>query len=290
MAKGFETDVCHVGAEEYRAFKEFLRAACGIDLGDNKQYLVTTRIRRILLANRINSLSDLTDMISRGGGRFLRQQVIDAMTTNETYWFRDGYPFDYLAQRLSKGLSPTGSSKKLRIWSAACSTGQEPYGISMIVAEAARKKFGEKVADTEILATDVSSAVLAVASQACYDRASMARGLTLERIKAHFLQQSEEVWQVRDSIRDRVRFRPFNLQDSYYLLGKFDVIFCRNVLIYFSDALKVEILTKLHSALNPNGILFLGSSESISGLNHLYEMVNCNPGVAYRVRQGTASK
>lgn len=269
---------------EYEAFCEFLRASCGIDLGANKQYLVATRVRRLLLQYQIGSLSALTRRIQQGQDRVLRQKVIDVMTTNETFWFRDTYPFDYLKRELLPLLAKEKGGVPIKLWSAACSTGQEPYSISISIEETLKNRFASPRFEVDILATDLSSSALDIAKAGRYDRLSVARGLSAERSSAYFLQQDNDNWLVSDSIKRRIRFRPLNLQESFYLLGKFDVIFCRNVLIYFSSQLKKEILRKLHSALNPGGILFLGSSESINGLNSLYDMINCEPGVAYRAK------
>lgn len=278
-------DISPLDANEYQAFTVFLRTACGIDLGANKQYLVSTRVRRILLEHGLKSLGELTRAIQQDSQKSLRQKVIDAMTTNETFWFRDNYPFDYLGKSLLPALAKQQRpGEKTRIWSAACSSGQEPYSISMIVEEGMRGLLSTRCNDADILATDVSSAVLETAKEGVYDRLSLMRGLPPQRCNEFFVQVDTDSWRIKDSVRNRVRFRALNLQESFYLLGKFDVVFCRNVLIYFSAALKTDILRKIHGTLNPGGILFLGSSESISALSDLYEMVNCNPGVAYRAK------
>lgn len=278
-------DTLELDTQEYQAFAVFLRTACGIDLGANKQYLVSTRVRRILVEHGLHSLDELTKLIQLDSQRLLRQKVIDAMTTNETFWFRDTYPFDYLGKTLLPTLAKQQkSNEKTRIWSAACSSGQEPYSISMLVEEGMRGIFSTRCNDADILATDVSASVLESAKQAVYDRLSLVRGLSSQRCNEFFVQVDADSWRLKESVRNRVRFRSLNLQESFYLLGRFDVVFCRNVLIYFSTDLKTEILRKIHGVLNPGGILFLGSSESISGLSDLYEMVNCNPGVAYRAK------
>ena len=284
MVKHWGGEIITISPKEYTEFSHFLRSACGIHLGENKQYLVSTRIRRILLENGISDLGELTQRIQQNNERELRQRVLDAMTTNETFWFRDKYPYDYLSNTLLPEFSVSKSGNVIKIWSAACSTGQEPYSISMVLEESLRKRFGAKPVDGEILATDLSSEALEIAKSGAYDKISVTRGLAEKRIKDFFVEESAGIWTVRPELKKRIRFRPLNLQDTFYLLGKFDIIFCRNVLIYFSTELKVEILTKLHNALNPGGYLFLGSSESISGVNHLFEMLNCRPGVVYRAK------
>jgi chemotaxis protein methyltransferase CheR len=284
MTQNTHRDAPEFNSGEYLLFSDFLRSACGIDLGANKQYLVATRVRRILLESNLGSLGALTTAIASEGNGLLRQKVIDAMTTNETFWFRDVYPFQYLATTVIPEISAQRQSGKIKVWSAACSTGQEPYSISMVFDEVARSKFGRPFCDGEVLGTDLSSLVLDLAKEGCYDRITLARGLSDERRKEFFTPLSEELWQIKPAIRNRVRFRPINLQDSYFSLGKFDLIYCRNVLIYFSADLKIRILKKLHASLVTGGYLFLGSSESITGLNDYYEMINCNPGIAYRAK------
>ncbi len=138
--------------------------------------------------------------------------------------------------------------------------------------------------NVEIVATDLSSEILDQARSGVYDQLSIARGLSQERLREYFSQVGGGCWQAKPSIASRIAFRPQNLQESYVTLGKFDVIFCRNVLIYFSPELKLDILKRLHKALRPGGILFLGSSESLAGASDFFEMVHCNPGVMYRAK------
>ncbi len=271
-----------LSTEEYLAFGRFLRSACGIDLGDNKQYLVTTRIRRVMMQHRITSFSELIARITDGGDRQLRQHVIDAMTTNETFWFRDVYPFEFLARRFLPDYVQRQVVPRLRIWSAACSSGQEPYSLSIILEEFTRRT-GQPL-DAEILATDLSVSVLEAAQSGFYDRMSVSRGLSQTRLQQFFAPANDDLWALTEQIRKRVRFRPLNLQGSYLTLGRFHIIFCRNVLIYFSAPLKREILRKLHDQMEPGGLLFLGASESIAGASDLFEMIHITPGVVYRAR------
>jgi chemotaxis protein methyltransferase CheR len=277
-------DTIHINAQEYSSFCGFLQKNCGIDLGQNKQYLVATRVRRIIHGNNIASLSELITLIQQPSQRLLRQQVIDAMTTNETFWFRDGYPFDYLLNKLLPQLHKEKIGGNLRIWSAACSSGQEPYSISMMVEDFYKKNPSARSQGLEIVATDLSSVILEQAKSGIYDKISISRGLSLERMEQFFEKSEADTWRAKNSIRDRISFRALNLQDSYYMMGKFDVIFCRNVLIYFSQELKTDILRKLHGQLNKNGVLFLGSSESLTGVSDCFDMIDCAPGVAYRAK------
>ena len=269
---------------EFDQFRQFLEDACGISLGDNKQYLVTNRIRRILEENNITSFGELVKELRLGFNRRLKEQVIDSMTTNETFWFRDNYPYDHLKESVFPQLMTPNNRMfgPVRIWSAACSSGQEPYSISMVVEEYKQKAMGVLMRPVQVIATDLSSSILDQARRGEYDKLSVIRGLTSERLERYFDKQPNDTWRVKSTVKERIEFRPFNLMDSYAALGKFDVIFCRNVLIYFNGDLKREILQKIHAALRPQGILFLGSSEGLAGVADLFEMVRCSSGIFYR--------
>ncbi|MEY4588449.1 MAG: hypothetical protein RL497_525 [Pseudomonadota bacterium] len=281
MTHRHSDDALSFSAQEYEEFCVFLQGSCGIELGQNKQYLVATRMRRIMVGLQISKLAQLTDLIKKSEQRLLRQSVIDAMTTNETFWFRDNYPFEYFGTKLLSLFQSEKPGSSIKVWSAACSFGQEPYSLSMVTEEFNRKP-GTRPLTVDILATDLSSAVLDHARAGIYDRISIARGLAAERKTQFFEQIDEDNWRIKGLIKNRVQFRPVNLQDSFLSLGKFDVIFCRNVLIYFSQDLKADILRKLHGQLQRGGYLFLGSSEGLTGVAELFEMVDCAPGLVYR--------
>lgn len=266
--------------QEYEAFKTFLQDACGILLGDNKQYLVKSRLRRVLEENGLNSLGALLERLKRPGRASLKEVVIDAMTTNETLWFRDNHPFRILQEKLLPEFAARSSLAPLRVWSAACSTGQEPYSAGMIVDEFRRQKPG-KLRDVKITATDISKSVLELARRGEYEMIAIGRGLSPERQKQFFTPSANGGWQIRPQIKSMVEFKELNLLERY-MLGKFDIVMCRNVLIYFSADLKKDILTRIHATLNPGGYLILGASESLNGLPDLYEMVQCQPGIIYR--------
>lgn len=271
---------------EFDHFRQFLQDACGIALGDNKQYLVSNRIRRLLEEYRLSSFSDLVRELKKNSNRRLKEQVIDVMTTNETFWFRDVYPFEYLRKTLLPAWmqSEHRMAGPIRIWSAACSSGQEPYSLSMIVEEFRRQRMGALARPVQIVGTDLSSIVLDQARRGEYDRLSVVRGLSAERLERYFDNPRDNVWRVKPLVRDRIEFKAWNLLDSYAGLGKFDVVFCRNVLIYFNAELKRRILEKIHGSLKPGGVLFLGSSEGLAGTSHLFEMVRCDPGILYRAK------
>lgn len=269
---------------EFEKFRVFLKDACGISLAENKQYLVTTRIRKILVDNNIPSLSSLVDQMKSARNSNLRQQVIDAMTTNETFWFRDTYPYEYLKTSLLPEVQEQRAMGGIKIWSAACSSGQEPYSLSMTVEEYRRINMGVLPRQVDIVATDLSSAILDQAKKGEYDKMQILRGLSKERLDAFFDKLPDEMWRIKPVVKNRVQFKSLNLMDSYSVLGKFDIIFCRNVLIYFSAELKQDILTRMHKVLKPGGMLVLGSSEGLAGASDLFEMVHCTPGIMYRAK------
>ncbi|WP_111496342.1 MULTISPECIES: CheR family methyltransferase [Marinobacter] len=269
--------------QEYDAFKTFLQDACGILLGENKQYLVKSRLRKILEENGFDTLGGLVKQLQRPRDP-LRQVVIDAMTTNETLWFRDTHPFRILTERLLPELAEQKGGQPLRIWSAACSTGQEPYSIAMAIDEFRRLKPGKLRGDVKITATDISRSVLDVARKGEYEMLAIGRGLSPERQRNFFAPSPSGGWQIKPAIKSMVEFKELNLLERY-MLGKFDLVFCRNVLIYFSADLKKDILTRMHGALSPGGYLILGASESLNGLPEYYEMVQCQPGIIYRAKK-----
>lgn len=268
---------------QYEAFRRYLERASGILLGDNKQYLVNSRLRRLLTEQGISDLGELVRRMETPAGRALREHVIDAMTTNETLWFRDRYPYTLLRERLLPERMQSGTGP-LRIWSAACSSGQEPFSISMVVEEYRMANMGMLRRPVEIIATDVSRAMLEVCQQGQYDPLSLSRGLEPDHLKRYFLPMDGGRYQVRDEIRQRVRFQQLNLLDSYLGLGRFDIVFCRNVLIYFSAARKLDILRRIRATLPVGGYLILGGSEALSEAAGEFEMVQCHPGIIYRAR------
>lgn len=276
--------LARISPDEYEDFRRFLEDACGILLGDNKHYLVQSRLGKMVLDNQVGSLGELVGQLrrERSGGP-LRERVIEAMTTNETFWFRDNHPFLILSERILPDFAAR-RQRTPRIWSAACSTGQEPYSISIIAQEFMRNKPGA-LGDVQITATDISPAVLAEAKGGYYDNMALARGLPAD-IRDRYFQRDAghwaERWQVREDVRRRVRFTPGNLLASYAPLGRFDVIFCRNVLIYFSAESKIDILSRMAQTLNPGGYLFLGASEAITQYSDAFDMLRCNPGVVYQ--------
>lgn len=271
-----------LSAQEYASFCQFLEQACGIVLGNNKHYLVTSRLNRLTEEFNFDSLGAMLKALNEGRDKTLQERIVDAMTTNETSWFRDTYPFEMLRKSILPELAK--HNKPVRIWSAASSTGQESYSISMTVSEFQQANPGALKGRVEIVGTDISPSVVRDARQGKYDELSMGRGLSPERRARFFTDQGDGGWLVRPEIKARTRFTELNLLKSYALLGRFDIIFCRNVLIYFSSEMKQDILGRMAKALNPGGYLFLGGSESPSGYSRDFEMQRLPEGVVYRLK------
>ena len=265
---------------EYKVFREFLEQQCGIVLGDNKQYLVKSRLAPLMQRFNVASLSELVTKTLSPFERQLRSAVIDAMTTNETLWFRDTYPYELLKKQILPEL--VKDHRTVKIWSAASSSGQEPYSIAMTGLEYQQSRPGSFGMGLQILGTDISNAMLEHCQRAEYDGLALSRGLSPERRSKFFEDSGNGMMRVKEPVRRHVSFRHLNLLDSYTLLGKFDIIFCRNVLIYFSADVKAKIIRQFAQSLNPKGYLLLGASESLASTNSDFEMIRCNPGIIYR--------
>lgn len=268
-----------VSADVYRDLRELLEARSGLVLGKQKEYLLATRLAPVLREYGLCSLEDLVKCLDTSMETGLYQRIIDAMTTKETSWFRDETPFKILSRHLLP-LYARQDIKQPRIWSAACATGQEPYSISMIHQEYTATYPG-RLAHVQILATDIAANALEHAKQGFYDDLAINRGLSEQR-RRRFFTRRENGWSVIPAVRNVVSFRQFNLLDSYVLLGKFDLIFCRNVLIYFAPAVKANILRRMAAALKPGGHLFLGSSESLGEARSCFETITTPHGIVYR--------
>lgn len=272
-----------ISPREYEAFRSFIEEACGIVLGENKHYLVVSRLTRLMADNEFKTLSELIEHLRLSPNSPIRDKVVNAMTTNETLWFRDGFPFEVLREKILHELAQRRHLEPIRIWSAACSTGQEPYSISMIAQEYINSRRGT-LPTLQIIATDISSKVLAEAKSGMYDAAALARGLSQER-KERFFQKKGNGFAVNDDIRNRVTFNDINLMKSFAHLGKFDVIFCRNVLIYFSADLKKNILGRFEQSLKSGGHIILGASESMANYSADFETIRHDSGMVYRSKK-----
>ena len=252
---------------DYEYLRKLLKERSGLDLSADKQYLVESRL--VPLARRVGvaGIPELVQKIKGGGAEALTAEVVEAMTTNETFFFRDKIPFDHLRENLPALTQARANRRALRIWSAACSTGQEPYSIAMILKEAGQALAGWR---TEIVATDLSQGVLEKSKAGLFSQFEVQRGLPIQLLVKHFTQVGE-LWQLNADIRSMVQHRQLNLLQDFSHLGMFDVIFCRNVLIYFDQDTKAAIFERLVKQLEPDGMLMLGAAESVVGITDAFK-------------------
>ncbi len=280
-----------ISTRSFDLVRAFLRQEAGITLPDDKVYLVENRLAEILAAQGLPDHEALLRACRDPNRAGLKAQVIDALTTNETLWFRDTAPFDAFRDHLLPAWAAeiaAGQRRRIRVWSAACSTGQEPYSLAMIARDAAQAHPHLRLDQLDILATDVSESVLARASEGVYGGMAVQRGLPDEMRDRHFIAKGDR-YEVRPEIRGRVVFRKFNLQDSFLMMGSFDLILLRYVLIYFDDAFKVEVLRKAHGALEPGGVLMVGASESLPVSGSGFSLVRRGRATWYQKAGGPAT-
>ncbi len=268
----------------YADFTAFLKTHSGIVLGETKRYLVRSRLSSLMLEFNIDDINDLINKIVSGRDRNITNAAIDAMTTNETLWFRDNYPFDLLKSTIFPMLIEKRGGQAVKIWSAACSSGQEPYSIAMTFKEFCDLQ-GSGSTSLSITATDLSPTMVSLSKAGIYDELSLSRGgLTPERRQRFFDSLGEGKLSIKSELKRLIDFKQQNLLDNHSAHAKYDVIFCRNVLIYFSAEVKSCILQHFAASLAPNGILFLGASESISTASQYFNLVRCNPGLYYQLK------
>ena len=252
---------------DYEYLRKLLRDRSGLDLSADKQYLVESRLIPLARKTGLAGIGDLVQKM-KGGAEALTMDVIEAMTTNETFFFRDKIPFDHLRETvIPELLQARASRKSLRIWCAASSTGQEPYSIAMCLKEMAPQLAGWRV---EIVATDLSLGVLEKARSGLFSQFEVQRGLPIQLLVKHF-RQIGELWQINADIRAMVQHRQLNLMQDFSHLGCFDVIFCRNVLIYFDQDTKLGVFNRLAKSLEADGVLALGAAESVVGITDAFK-------------------
>jgi chemotaxis protein methyltransferase CheR len=224
---------------------------------------------------RLASFEDLVRLIRVKSDEVVIKDVVEAMTTNESFFFRDTKPFDQFKQIVLPTLMTTRPSKQLRIWSAACSSGQEAYSLAMILAEMSAQLAGWKI---EILGTDLSTEILDRAKEGVYSQFEAQRGLPISLLVKYFAQAGDR-WQISPKIRSMVQYREFNLLNDPKVLGRFDVVFCRNVLIYFDQPTKAKILNNISGLMPEDGYLFLGGAETVLGITERFQLLAGQRGV-----------
>jgi len=285
---GFETKKIEINTElsdeVFDSLRVYIHKVCGIDLKPDKKYLIKQRLEAVLRSYKIANFAELAQKLSINHEKSLRDDVIMAMTTNETSFFRDKKPFDAFGNTILPGLIDLIKERnarpfnrrgsKVSIWCAASSTGQEPYSIAMIIKEYLSKKISSGVTEKDfgITATDIDSGALSKAMSGEYTNLEVARGLTLPLQNKYFKKNDlTNTWNIDTSIKNMVDFKILNLIENFNSLGGFDVIFCRNVLIYFDLPQKKKILEGFYKLLSKDGILILGGSESMYELSDKFK-------------------
>lgn len=252
---------------DYEYLRKLLKDHSGLDLSADKQYLIESRL---LPLSRKCGLPDIAELVQKmkGGSSSLIAQVVEAMTTNETFFFRDKVPFDHFRDSIVPEIMKARASRKsIRIWCAAGSTGQEPYSLAMCLKEMGAALNGWRV---EIIATDLSQEVLEKSKAGIYSQFEVQRGLPIQLLVKYF-KQNGEFWQIGADVRAMVQHRQLNLLHDFSQLGTFDVIFCRNVLIYFDQDTKINIFGRLARAMEQDGFLVLGAAETVVGLTDVFK-------------------
>lgn len=267
---------------DFEYFCRITKERSGLILGPDKKYLIEGRLHPIAVAEGIATVEALLAMLHGSGSEMLIRRCVDAMATHETSFFRDRTPFDQLIETVVPHILETnGKRRSLRIWSAACSTGQEPYSIAMTLLHRA-----PALADwhIEILATDLTEEPLSKARSGRYTAFEIKRGLSESEIAKNFHRVNDDTWEILPKLKTWVHFRPHNLLASYAGMGPFDLVYCRNVLIYFNRQTKGEVLEKIASVLTQNGLLMLGSAETVVGLSHSFSVVKGARGIYQRAK------
>ena len=269
---------------DYEYLRKYLKDHSGLDLSADKQYLIESRLLPLARRAGLSGISDLVQKM-KGGSAPFNTQVVEAMTTNETFFFRDKVPFEHFRDLIMPQLlSSRANRKTVRIWCAAGSTGQEPYSLAMSLKEMGAQLAGWRV---EIVATDLSQEVLEKSRAGLYSQFEVQRGLPIQMLVKYFTQVGE-LWQINADIRAMVQHRQLNLLHDFSHLGVFDVIFCRNVLIYFDQETKAQAFSRLAKAMEPDGFFMLGAAETVVGLTTVFKPVAERRGV-YRPNEVRAA-
>lgn len=251
---------------DYDYLRKFLKDRSGLDLSSDKQYLVESRLLPIARKLGLSSISELVQKMKFGSEELI-STVAEAMTTNETFFFRDKLPFEHLRDTILPTLLQSRVNRRsLRIWSAASSTGQEPYSIAMALKEYGAALNGWRI---EIVATDLSQGVLEKSKAGIFSQFEVQRGLPIQLLVKYF-RQIGDMWQLNPEIRAMVQHRQLNLLHDFNHLGIFDVVFCRNVMIYFDQATKVSMFRRLARVMERDGFLALGAAETVVGLTDAF--------------------
>lgn len=255
---------------DFEIYRDLLKQKSGLVLTPDKSYLLDSRLNPVAKKWNYTSIDAMTNVLRAMPSKELVNDIIEAMTTNETSFFRDTKPFDTFKNFvLPYFKTQTGRPKKMRIWSAAASSGQESYSLSMLIKEEAANIPGWQF---EITATDISHEILAQAREGLFTQFEVQRGLPIQYLMKYFTQEQDK-WRLKPEIRNMVKFEYFNLLEKMTGLGQFDVVFCRNVLIYFDQPTKKGVLENIAKQMPPDGLLFLGGAETVLGLTEAFSAV-----------------
>jgi chemotaxis protein methyltransferase CheR len=264
-----------ISPQDFRDIQTLVRRLCGLVLTDDKTYLVQSRLEEVVAAHGFAHFSDYLGRVQQLNSKLMRDELVEALTTGETSFNRDSHPFDEFRRRILPELGETIRLRRenhypvpiCRLWSAGCSTGQEPYSLAMAVHDfvSGNPALALRPEHFPILATDVSNRSLNTARLGRYLAHQLDRGLPAEPRRRHFRQEGD-AWIAQDGLRRSIEFRRLNLMDDLSNLGPFDVIFCRNVLIYFDTPMRRRLCDQFHELLNPGGLLMVGAAESLYGI------------------------
>ncbi len=262
--------------EDFDLFVKIVYQRSGLVLTKEKAYLLDSRLMPVARRWNLAGLDELAAVLRQRMDEALLADITDAMTTNESSFFRDQRPFDQFRQIvLPKFIAARAANKRLRIWSAACSNGQEPYSLAMILDEEASKMPGWNV---EIIATDLCRDVLEKAKQGLYTQFEVQRGLPIQMLVKHFTQVGDK-WQISKAMQSKIKYQPFNLLESMTAMGQFDIIFCRNVLIYFDQPTKTRVLENMSRQMPNDGVLYLGGAETVLGITQAFKPMDGQRGL-----------
>lgn len=261
---------------EYDFLRALLKERSGLVLTSEKHYLLESRLLPVVRKHGLAGLGDLVQKLRGRGAESLAVDVVEAMTTNESFFFRDKLPFEHFQNLIiPQLLTARAKQKRIRIWCAAAASGQEPYSLAMILKEMGAKLAGFRI---EIVATDLSNEILEKAKSGLYSQFEVQRGLPIQMLVKNF-SQAGEMWQVSADIRAMVQFRALNLLQDFSHLGMLDVVFCRNVLIYFDEKTKIDVIDRVAKITAPDGFLSLGAAETVVGLTDSFKSVPGRRGI-----------
>ncbi len=257
-----------ISPQDFQYLADLLKVRSGLIITEDKQYLLESRLLPIIRRLKLENMTALIGQMRTRPNNEMVVEITEAMTTNETSFFRDAKPFDQFRQVILPHLIANAKiSGKIRIWSAACSTGQEPYSLAMCVLEEAGKLGGINV---EIVATDLASHVIKKAEEGMYTQFEVQRGLPVMLMVKYFEQKGDK-WRIKDNVRALITYKQANLLEDVSHLGQFDMVFCRNVLIYFDVPTKAKALLGIYGRIHPHGILCLGSAETVYGISDKFK-------------------